>query len=284
MEHREARADLLGEREQVELDAELAVVALLGFLEPVQVLGERVLRLPRGAVDALEHRALLVAAPVRARDLRELERAELAGRRHVRAAAQVGEARRRRSLDVAVHRDAAPSPPDLARVFGVGVARAHLLDDLALVRLVGEHLRARRRSVSSSRTKRWSSLTILRISSSICARSSSGNVSPSGQLEVVVEAVGDRGTDRVLRAREQPRDRFGQHVRGRVPQHLAAVVGVGHDDLRARCRGRAGGRGRSTRRRPLPRSRPSRARHRSTRRRRPASCPSDSAWSNRREA
>ena len=47
-------ADLVGEREEVELDTELAVVALLGLLEPVQVLGERVLALPRGAVDALE--------------------------------------------------------------------------------------------------------------------------------------------------------------------------------------------------------------------------------------
>ena len=97
VEHREAGADLLREREQVELDTELAVIALLGFFEAVQVLGERFLRLPRGAVDALEHRALLVAAPVRARDLGELERAEPLGRRHVRAAAQVDEARARRS-------------------------------------------------------------------------------------------------------------------------------------------------------------------------------------------
>ena len=45
VEHREARADLVGEREQVELGAELAVVAPLGLLEPVQVLVEVVLRL-----------------------------------------------------------------------------------------------------------------------------------------------------------------------------------------------------------------------------------------------
>ena len=51
------------------------------------------------------------------------------------------------------------------------------------------------------------------------------------EIEVVVEAVGDRGADRDLRAREQPGDRLGHHVRGRVPQHLAAVVGVGDDDL-----------------------------------------------------
>src|SRR5262245_65132963 len=69
MEDREAGADLVGEREQVEFGAELAVVALLGLLETMQVVVERRLRLPRGAVDPLEHRALLVAPPVRARDL-----------------------------------------------------------------------------------------------------------------------------------------------------------------------------------------------------------------------
>ena len=36
--HGEAAAELVGEREQVELGAELAVVALLGLLEPVEVL------------------------------------------------------------------------------------------------------------------------------------------------------------------------------------------------------------------------------------------------------
>src|SRR5882724_8096569 len=91
MEHREPGADLLGEREEVELDAELAMVAPFGFLQAVQMLGERGIRLPRGAVDALQHRALLVAAPVRARDLRELERTEPARRRDVRAAAQIDE-------------------------------------------------------------------------------------------------------------------------------------------------------------------------------------------------
>ena len=195
-------ADLLGEREQVELGAELAVVALLGFLEPVQVLVERLLRLPRGAVDALEHRALLVAAPVRARDLRELERAEPAGRRDVRAAAQVDELDAAAVDDVAVERDAAVAA-DLARVLVVRVAGADLLDDLLLVRLVGEQREPRRRSRPLRARTRWSALTISRISSSMRSRSSLGEVRAVGQLEVVVEAVGDRGADRVLRAREQ---------------------------------------------------------------------------------
>ena len=57
----------------------------------VEVLVEVLLREPRGAVDALEHRALVVAAPVRAGDLGELEGADAPGVGHVRAAAQVGE-------------------------------------------------------------------------------------------------------------------------------------------------------------------------------------------------
>ena len=67
VEDRQAGADLVGEAEQVEVAAELAVVAALGLLDPVQVLLERLLGLPGGAVDALELLVLLVAAPVRRR-------------------------------------------------------------------------------------------------------------------------------------------------------------------------------------------------------------------------
>ena len=121
MEDRESGSDLVGKREQVELGAEAAVVAALGFLEPVQVLGERGLRFPGAPVDPLEHRAVLVAPPVRARDLRELERAQLARRRHVRArhrstnatspsASRCGTGRPRRVADLArVVASASPS-------------------------------------------------------------------------------------------------------------------------------------------------------------------------------
>ena len=157
VEHREARADLVGEREEVELDAELAVVAPLGLLEAVQVLVERGLRLPRGAVDALEHRALLVAPPVRARDLRELERAEPLGRRHVRAAAQVDELVARRSTTLR-YTETPTVAAGLARVLARRVAGVDLLDDLALVGLVGERSRARASRSSSSRTNGSSAL------------------------------------------------------------------------------------------------------------------------------
>ena len=75
------RRRVLVEHEELELFAELAVVALLRLFEQLQVLVERCLRRERRAVDALEHRVALVAAPVRAGHAGELDGRELAGAR-----------------------------------------------------------------------------------------------------------------------------------------------------------------------------------------------------------
>ena len=56
------------EMEQVHLAAELAVVALLRFLDLMKVGVEFVLLCERGAVDARQHRVVAVAAPIRARN------------------------------------------------------------------------------------------------------------------------------------------------------------------------------------------------------------------------
>ena len=61
---------LLLEMEEIHLAPELPVVALLGFLDLLQVRGQLLLRRPRRAVDALELRVVLVAAPVGAGELR----------------------------------------------------------------------------------------------------------------------------------------------------------------------------------------------------------------------
>src|SRR4051812_24836548 len=79
------------ETEQVELDAEAPMVALLRLLAAPQVGVEILLARPRRAVDALEHRALLIAAPIGASRPEQLERADLAGARDVRTTAQVDE-------------------------------------------------------------------------------------------------------------------------------------------------------------------------------------------------
>jgi hypothetical protein len=60
-------------------------------------------------------------------------------------------------------------------------------------------------------------------------------------VEVVVEAVGDRRTDGEGRTLVQREHRLGQHVGGRVAQDAAALVGVLGDDLeRAAARQRTG--------------------------------------------
>ncbi len=62
---------------EVELLAELAMVAPLGFLEELEMALQLRLGRPRGAVDPLQHRVLLVAPPIGAGDAGQLECAEL---------------------------------------------------------------------------------------------------------------------------------------------------------------------------------------------------------------
>ena len=89
VENRQARTDFVGEAEQVQLDAELAVVAALGLFQQLQVAVERLLRFPRGAVDALQAGVVLIAPPVRRRAAGELERGDVLGGGDVRTAAQI---------------------------------------------------------------------------------------------------------------------------------------------------------------------------------------------------
>ena len=117
----EAGADVLGEGEELEFAAEPTVVSLLRLLEPLEVLVELVSGREERAVDALQLRAVLVAAPVGAGDAGQLERPDLAGRLNMPAAAEVGE------VGVAAETEAV----------GVG---AELVDQLELERLVGEVL------------------------------------------------------------------------------------------------------------------------------------------------
>ena len=79
------------EGEELHLRAELAMVALLRLLEHREVGLQLGLVLERGAVDALELRVLFVAFVVGAGDVRELERADVAGAHHVRAGAEIDE-------------------------------------------------------------------------------------------------------------------------------------------------------------------------------------------------
>jgi hypothetical protein len=87
----EARADVVGHAEEVELPADLAVIALLDLLEDPQVLVELFPRRERDPVDAGEHLLVRIAPPVGARRVHQLEGAQLPGVGHVRPPAQVEE-------------------------------------------------------------------------------------------------------------------------------------------------------------------------------------------------
>ena len=119
--------------EELEIDAHPPMVAALRLLEPRQVLLELRLAGEGRAVDALEHRVALVAPPVGARDLEQLERADLVGALHVRPAAQVGEV-------------AVPEDRDLLALGDVVDAR-----NLELLAPLREERSASSRSITSQR-------------------------------------------------------------------------------------------------------------------------------------
>src|SRR3954454_8387476 len=77
--------------EQAELRAEAAVVSGSRLLEALKVLVELLLGEERRAVDAGQHLAALVAAPVGARDRAQPEGLDATGRGAVRAPAQIHE-------------------------------------------------------------------------------------------------------------------------------------------------------------------------------------------------
>ena len=119
---------LLLEMEQVHLAAEPAMVALLGLLQHVEIGVELRLVGPGRAVDARQHRVVAVAAPIGAGHRHQLEGvADLAGRGHVRAAAEVEPVALRIDLQVLV--------------FGNGVDQL----DLVALALVAEALSWRAR-------------------------------------------------------------------------------------------------------------------------------------------
>ena len=173
--------------EQVELRAELAVVALLGLLEHLQVGVLVFLLRPCGAVDPLQHFVLRVAAPVRAGDAHQLEHLELAGRRHMRAAAQVGEIALCVQRDLVVRRNRS----DDFRLVGLALV-AEEFHGLVARHFLALHRQVALRDLGHARLDRGEILG--------CER--------PAEREVVVEAVFDHRPDRHLRLRKQLLDRM----------------------------------------------------------------------------
>ena len=203
-QQRDARADLFGESEQAELAPQPSVIALLRLLQPLKVRVELLLAGEQRAVDALQLGARLVAAPVSAGDVGEAERANLAGRLHVPAAAEVGK------FGMGAEAD------------GVGVG-AELLDQFELVGLVGE-ARARVVEIRLAPDEAVVALHLL-AHPTLDLLKIVGRQRP-GQFEVVVEAVRDRRANRDLALRKQLEHDLCEHMCGGVPHAAQPLLGV----------------------------------------------------------
>src|SRR5471032_2066254 len=208
MPEHQARRFIL-EVEEVELLAQFAVVALFRLFQLEQVLLLIFLLGPGGAVDALQHFVLAVAAPVGAGQFHQLEHFQLAGRWHVRAAAQVGEAAFRVQGHILVGRNRFDDfgLVGFAYRFEIGdrfVARQDLARDrLVLLGQLGHFLFDGDQVVGRERTLVG---------------------------EVIVKAVFDHRTDGHLRVGEQLLDGVGQQVGRRVTDDVETIgILVGHD-------------------------------------------------------
>ena len=191
---------MLVEVEEVELRPEAPVVLCACLLQPVEVRVEVRLRVERGAVDPRQLRVPLVSSPVGPCETGQPQR--LDGRRvlEVRAAAEIGE------VALRVQRDGR-----------LGLARE--LD------LVGLGLRAE----ALERVLAWDLLAtpgapLLYLAPHLGF--DRGEIllrDRLRELEVVVEAVGDRRPDRDLGSGVEPEHGLGEQVRGRVPQDVEGV-------------------------------------------------------------
>ena len=227
VEDHQAGADLLGEGVEVELGAELAVVALGGLGQAGLVGLEIVLGGPGGAVDPLEGVAGLVALPVGRRGLGQREALpDEAGRGQVGAAAQVGPGDGAVASDVVVHGQ--PAGADLDR--GALGARSLGGDELELVGLVGQLLTP----LVLGDVAAHEALPLLDdpLHALLDLAQHLGGDGVDG-AEVVVEAVGDEGADAEVDVREHLLDGLRHHVGGAVAQDVEAVLagqGDGLDD------------------------------------------------------
>ncbi len=187
------------------------MVALLGFLDLLEIGVELFLLGESGAVDAGEHRVLAVAAPIGAGHLHQPEGvADFARRRHVRAAAEVEPVTLLVNLERLVGRN--------------GVDQL----DLEILALVAEDflgLLARPDFLGEGFVARNDLLHLF---------FDDGQVFQRERLvaeEVVIEPVLDHRADGDLRARPQRLHRFGEHMRGVVPDQFQGARVLARDEF-----------------------------------------------------
>ena len=190
------------------------MIAPLGLLELLQIGVELFLLREGGSVDARQHRLGRIAAPIGAGDFHQPERvADLAGRGHVRPAAEVGPLALAIELQLLIGGNGVDQL-DLERFALLLEEALRLLarddglrerlvagDDLAHALLDRREILGRERLVAE---------------------------------EVVVEAVLDHRADRHLRAGPQRLHRLGQHMRGVVADQFERAGIVAGDELERR--------------------------------------------------
>ena len=176
------------------------MVACARLLEPLEVRVEVGLGVERGAVDPRQLRVVLVAAPVGAGEARQLHRLDRRRVLEVRTAAEIGE------LALRVQRDGA-----LRLVGELDLVRLSLSREAGACVLPRELLA---RPLAAFRDLA-ADLLLDRLEIRVRDR--------LGELEVVVEAVGDRWADRDLHTRVKAHDRLGEQMCGRVAKHEERV-------------------------------------------------------------
>ena len=207
MPENQPRPDVFLNRVEIELLADKAVIALPRFLEPRDVLIEVLLGEPGRAVDALQHLPPLIAAPIRARRMQQLEVLDLPRTGDMRAAAQIDE------RAVGVDRD---------RFVGSQVADALKLERIVHESLPGlfpAHFLTHERVIG---LRHLGHLLFDRVD--VFGRERTADV------EVVVKAVLDGRAEADLRFREELTNRRRQDVRRGVAQHVERLrILVGQD-------------------------------------------------------
>jgi hypothetical protein len=206
---------LAAQHEEPQLRTEAAMVAGPGLLDPGQVLLELGPREEGRAIDAGEHLARLVAAPVGPGDRAQPERLDSSGGWSVRATAEISEGAvsvERDGLDALVANKILDQLDLVGLLLGAEALQGLLDGDVgALEGLIGGDVRCHRL------------LDPLEIVL--------GGPKALWELEVVVEALRDRRPDRYLRPRPELRDRRGEDVGAVVANELQRLGAFRGQDL-----------------------------------------------------
>src|SRR3954464_8135882 len=91
MPENQPRSGLFLDAEQVQLRADLAMIAALGLFQPMQILIELFLCEEASCINALKLWVAFMAFPIRTRNAHQLECGDALGRRDMRATAEVNE-------------------------------------------------------------------------------------------------------------------------------------------------------------------------------------------------